>query len=160
PDGSVLVADSETSAIRRLDPATGEVSTLVGVGLFDFGFRDGPADEARLQHPLGVRSLPDGSIAIADTSNRAIRRFAPTTDAVTALARGLREPSDILVIDAGAAGGATESSGDSGAASGAAEGSADAELLVVESAAHALTRVKLPKDAQKVDEGALTTKRP
>ena len=143
PDGRVLVADSETSAVRRLDPATGEVSTLVGVGLFDFGFRDGPADEARLQHPLGVRSLPDGSIAIADTYNGAIRRFDPTTDEVTTLARGLREPSDILVIDAGAAGGA-----------------ADAELLVVESAAHALTRVKLPKDAQKVDEGALTTKRP
>src|SRR5690625_4978256 len=146
PDGRVLVADSETSAIRRLDPATGEVATLVGVGLFDFGFRDGPADQARLQHPLGVRSLPDGSIAIADTYNGAIRRFDPTTDEVTTLARGLREPSDILVIDAGATSGA--------------EGSREAELLVVESAAHALTRVKLPKDAQKVDEGALTTKRP
>jgi hypothetical protein len=65
---------------------------------------------------------------------------------VTTLARGLREPSDILVIDAGAAGGA--------------EDSREAELLVVESASHALTRVRLPKDAQTVDEGALTTKRP
>src|SRR5699024_9929547 len=147
PDGRVLVADSETSAIRRLDPATGEVATLVGVGLFDFGFRDGPADQARLQHPLGVRNLPDGSIAIADTYNGAIRRFDPATDEVTTLARGLREPSDMLVIDTGAAGGTAESSG-------------EAELLVVESAAHALTRVKLPKDAQKVDEGARTTKRP
>ncbi|WP_209324288.1 NHL domain-containing thioredoxin family protein [Brevibacterium renqingii] len=146
PDGQVLVADSETSAIRRLDPATGEVTTLLGVGLFDFGFRDGPAAEARLQHPLGVRSLPDGSIAIADTYNGAIRRFDPTTAEVTTLARGLREPSDILVIDVGSAA--------------AGEDSGEAELLVVESAAHALTRVKLPKDVQKVDEGALTTKRP
>src|SRR5699024_8403790 len=145
-DGRVLVADSETSAIRRLDPATGELATLGGVGLFDFGFRDGPADQARLQHPLGVRSLPDGPIAIADTYNGAIRRFDPTTDEGTPLARGLREPSDILVIAAGATRGA--------------EGSREAELLVGESAAHALTRVKLPKDAQKVDEGALTTKRP
>ncbi|MGO2644331.1 MAG: hypothetical protein ACTH9Q_15830, partial [Brevibacterium aurantiacum] len=31
---------------------------------------------------------------------------------------------------------------------------------IVESASHALTRVKLPKDAQRVDEGALTSKRP
>ncbi|MDN6134311.1 MAG: redoxin domain-containing protein, partial [Brevibacterium sp.] len=60
-DGDVFIADSETSAIRRLDPSTGAVSTLIGEGLFDFGFRDGPAAEARLQHPLGVRSLPDGS---------------------------------------------------------------------------------------------------
>ncbi len=150
-EGEVFVADSETSAIRRLDPATGEVSSLVGVGLFDFGFRDGPAAEARLQHPLGVRSLPDGSIAIADTYNGAIRRFDPNTDEVTTLARGLREPSDILVVDSGSG------LGDVGADNG---DSSEAELLVVESAAHALTRVKLPKDAQKVDEGALTTKRP
>ena len=139
-DGEVLIADSETSAIRRLDPNTGAVSTLIGEGLFDFGFRDGPAAEARLQHPLGVRSLPDGSIAIADTYNGAIRRYDFTTNEVSTLARGLREPSDIFVVDA--------------------SGSAPAELLIVESASHALTRVKLPKNAQRVDEGALTSKRP
>ena len=139
PDGDVFIADSETSAIRRLDPNTGAVTTLIGEGLFDFGFRDGPAPEARLQHPLGVRSLPDGSIAIADTYNGAIRRYDFTTNEVSTLARGLREPSDILVLDSEPL---------------------DAELLVVESAAHALTRVKLPKDAQRVDEGALTSKRP
>ncbi|WP_453985266.1 NHL domain-containing thioredoxin family protein [Brevibacterium casei] len=138
PDGTVIVADSETSAIRRLDPATGEASTLVGVGLFDFGFRDGPAAEARLQHPLGVRTLPDGSLAIADTYNGAIRRFDPVTNEVSTLARGLREPSDILVV----------------------EDEGRAELLVVESAAHSLTRVTLPKDAQRVDEGAQTSHRP
>lgn len=138
PDGTVIVADSETSAIRRLDPATGEASTLVGVGLFDFGFRDGPAAEARLQHPLGVRTLPDGTLAIADTYNGAIRRFDPVTNEVSTLARGLREPSDILVV----------------------EDEGRAELLVVESAAHSLTRVTLPKDAQRVDEGAQTSHRP
>ncbi|GAA1548217.1 MULTISPECIES: NHL domain-containing thioredoxin family protein [Brevibacterium] len=142
-DGDVFIADSETSAIRRLDPNTGAVSTLIGEGLFDFGFRDGPAAEARLQHPLGVRSLPDGSIAIADTYNGAIRRYDFTTNEVSTLARGLREPSDIFVLES----------------AGAAEAS-EAELLIVESASHALTRVKLPKDAQRVDEGALTSKRP
>ncbi|MGO2037103.1 MAG: NHL domain-containing thioredoxin family protein [Brevibacterium sp.] len=154
-EGEVLIADSETSAIRRLDPGTGEVTTLVGVGLFDFGFRDGPATEARLQHPLGVATLPDGSIAIADTYNGAIRRYDFTTNEVSTLARGLREPSDILVID----GGGAEDAGTGADGAGDAE-AADAELLVVESAAHALTRVRLPKDAQRVDEGALTSKRP
>ncbi|MCD1286783.1 MULTISPECIES: NHL domain-containing thioredoxin family protein [unclassified Brevibacterium] len=154
-EGEVLIADSETSAIRRLDPGTGEVTTLVGVGLFDFGFRDGPATEARLQHPLGVATLPDGSIAIADTYNGAIRRYDFTTNEVSTLARGLREPSDILVID----GGGAEDAGTGADGGGDAE-AADAELLVVESAAHALTRVRLPKDAQRVDEGALTSKRP
>lgn len=158
PEGDVLIADSETSAVRRLDPATGAVSTLVGAGLFDFGFRDGPAGDARLQHPLGVRTLPDGSIAIADTYNGAIRRYDPTTDEVTTLARGLREPSDILVVDAAAPSDQAETG--AGVDPGSSAEAAEAELLVVESASHALTRVKLPKDAQRVDEGALSTRRP
>lgn len=155
-DGDVFIADSETSAIRRLDPNTGAVSTLIGEGLFDFGFRDGPAAEARLQHPLGVRSLPDGSIAIADTYNGAIRRYDFTTNEVSTLARGLREPSDIFVLEPAAPG---ETAGP-GAVGVDAANTSEAELLIVESASHALTRVRLPKDAQRVDEGALTSKRP
>ena len=44
-----------------------------------FGHRDGPAAEALLQHPLGVAVLPDGSVAICDTYNDAIRRYDPVT---------------------------------------------------------------------------------
>src|SRR4051812_29175340 len=44
-DGNRLwVADSETSSIRYVE--AGQVRTVVGTGLFDFGFRDGPAGEA------------------------------------------------------------------------------------------------------------------
>ena len=43
---------------------------------------DGPAEQARLQHPLGLAVLDDGSIAIADTYNGAIRRYDPATDEV------------------------------------------------------------------------------
>ncbi|WP_101652997.1 NHL domain-containing thioredoxin family protein [Brevibacterium ihuae] len=138
--GGLWVADSETSALRRLDPGTGAVESLVGTGLFDFGFRDGPAAEARFQHPLGVAELPDGSVAVADTYNGAIRRYDPATDSVSTLARGLAEPSDILVLP-----------GEDGAAP---------ELLVAESAAHRLTRVSIPAEAQQVDEGAKSTTRP
>ena len=76
PDGRIWVADSETSALRWLDPHTLTVHTAVGAGLFDFGHRDGPADEARLQHPLGVAVADDGSILVADTYNGAVRRYA------------------------------------------------------------------------------------
>ena len=47
-----------------------------GTGLFDFGFRDGMVDAALLQHPLGVTLLPDGSVAVCDTYNGAVRRIA------------------------------------------------------------------------------------
>ncbi|HSL37412.1 MAG TPA: thioredoxin-like domain-containing protein, partial [Arthrobacter sp.] len=71
-DGNIWVADSETSALRKLvigDGGAITVESAVGKGLFDFGFRDGKASEARLQHPLGVTVLPDGSVAISDTYN-------------------------------------------------------------------------------------------
>ena len=41
--------------------------------------------------------LPDGSVAVSDTYNGAIRRFDPVTGEVGTLATGLREPSDAVV---------------------------------------------------------------
>ncbi len=126
------LADSETSALRWVDPE-GAVHTAVGTGLFDFGHRDGPAEQALLQHPLGVTVLPDGSVAISDTYNHALRRYDPATGEVTTLATDLREPSDAVLA------------GD--------------EILVVESARHRLTRLRLPEEAVRVESVAHRTQR-
>ncbi|WP_455835934.1 NHL domain-containing thioredoxin family protein [Pseudarthrobacter siccitolerans] len=143
-DGNVWVADSETSALRKLvidDDGAITVESAVGKGLFDFGFRDGPAAEARLQHPLGVTVLPDGSVAIADTYNGAVRRYDPSNGTVSTLARGLLEPSDVIVDH-------TQSAG------------SEPLLVVVEANQHQLVYVPIPKEAQQVDEGASQTHRP
>lgn len=49
------IADSETSAVRYVEPVDGgyAVRSAVGTGLFDFGHRDGDAAQALLQHPWG-----------------------------------------------------------------------------------------------------------
>ncbi|MEV7451807.1 NHL domain-containing thioredoxin family protein [Streptomyces nigra] len=121
PDGERLwVADAETSALRWVD-RDGVVRTAVGTGLFDFGYRDGPAGQALLQHPLGVTALPDGSVAVADTYNQALRRYDPETGELSTLATDLREPSDAVTVGA--------------------------DIVVVESARHRLTRLRLPEDA-------------
>ncbi|HEX3049459.1 MAG TPA: thioredoxin-like domain-containing protein [Aggregatilineaceae bacterium] len=78
-DGTVLYfTDPEASAIRTadLDP-NGEVKTIVGTGLFDFGDVDGVGDEVRLQHALGVTVADDGYLYIADTYNNKIKRIDP-----------------------------------------------------------------------------------
>jgi thiol-disulfide isomerase/thioredoxin/DNA-binding beta-propeller fold protein YncE len=65
-------ADSEVSAVRRLDLAAERVETLVGRGLFDFGDVGGPLARAKLQHPLGVAAWK-GSVFVADTYNHKIK---------------------------------------------------------------------------------------
>lgn len=142
--GNIWVADSETSALRKLvidDDGGITVETAIGKGLFDFGFRDGAAAEARLQHPLGVTVLPDGSVAIADTYNGAVRRYDPAARTVSTLARGLSEPSDVIVDHTHAVG-------------------SEPLLVVVEANKHQLVYVPIPKEAQQVDEGAVQTHRP
>ena len=75
-DGRVLyVADSEASALRRVDPAAGTVKTLAGEGLFEFGLRDGPLGRARFQHPLGL-ALVEPVLWVSDTFNGAVRRVS------------------------------------------------------------------------------------
>jgi thiol-disulfide isomerase/thioredoxin/sugar lactone lactonase YvrE len=77
-DGKKLYfADSEVSSIRAadLDPS-GNVSTIVGEDLFEFGDRDGKGDEVRLQHPLGV-VYHDGWLYVADTYNNKVKRVSP-----------------------------------------------------------------------------------
>lgn len=73
PDGrSLYFVDSETSSLRRLNIEAGNVETLVGAGLFDFGHADGPLAQAKLQHPLGVDAV-DGRVYVADSYNSAVR---------------------------------------------------------------------------------------
>ena len=77
------MADSEASAIRQVDlAAQATVSTIVGVGLFEFGDVDGAGPGVRLQHPLGL-AYQDGILYIADTYNDKIKRLDLATGAVT-----------------------------------------------------------------------------
>ncbi len=132
-DGDALwLVDSETSSLRRI--RNGVVHTEIGTGLFDFGFVDGAAADAMLQHPLGVLVLPNGSVLVADTYNGAVRRFDPNARTVSTLAKDFTEPSGLLL---------------------------DGEtLIVVESGAHRLTRIPLAQEVLQVSGDRLRTQRP
>jgi DNA-binding beta-propeller fold protein YncE len=77
-DGKTLyVADSEVSAVRAVPlEEGGEVKTLVGQDLFEFGDVDGEGDRVRLQHALGV-AYHDGKLYVADTYNSKIKVLDP-----------------------------------------------------------------------------------
>jgi len=76
-DGKNLyTADSEANIIRQIDLTKGEVRTLVGGDLFEFGDKDGHGDGVRLQHPLGILAQGD-KLLIADTYNHKIKELDP-----------------------------------------------------------------------------------
>ncbi len=96
-DGKRLYfADSEASAIRYVDLASGDVETVVGTGLFDFGDVDGRGDDVRLQHPLGI-AFGDGMLYVADTYNDKIKVIDPGKRTSHTLAGGgeLFEPGGV-----------------------------------------------------------------
>ena len=96
-DGKLWVVDSETSSLRYLDRSE-RLFTAVGTGLFDFGYRDGPAANALLQHPLGVVVTSQGPV-VCDTYNSAVRRYDPRKDEiVTLVGDGLSEPSGLALF--------------------------------------------------------------
>ncbi|MGI8926037.1 MAG: thioredoxin-like domain-containing protein [Tepidiformaceae bacterium] len=95
-DGRYLYwVDPESSSVRRAPFAgDGEVDTLAGTGLFDFGDRDGSGSSALLQHPQGIAYV-DGTLYVGDTYNHKLRTIDAASFRVgTAAGTGERGWSD------------------------------------------------------------------
>ncbi len=88
-DGSNLYwTDPESSAIRMVPiEGDGEVTTLVGTGLFDFGDADGTGTAALFEHPQGI-AYADGKLYVTDTYNHKLRTVDPAGAAVVTIAGG------------------------------------------------------------------------
>ncbi len=100
--GRLFFVDAESSAARSFIPderragrAVGEVHTIVGTGLFDFGDKDGVGNAVRLQHPQGIAGHPSGRLLVVDSYNDAVKWVDPVTRRVDTWLRGLHEPGGI-----------------------------------------------------------------
>ena len=79
-----LVVDQTSHRVRRIQIATGVVTTLAGSSA---GFADGMGTLAAFYSPYGVAVSPDASFAlVADCSNHRIRLVTIATGSVTTLA--------------------------------------------------------------------------
>jgi DNA-binding beta-propeller fold protein YncE len=95
---TLLSADAESSAIREVDLSTlGGVRTIVGTGLFDFGYVDDVGDRARLQHPQGLAVAGDGRVLVCDSYNDSLRWLDRTERRLSTWVRGLHEPGGIAL---------------------------------------------------------------
>lgn len=95
---NLYIADAEASAVRCLNLNNGEVSTLIGQGLFHFGDLDGDGDVATLQHLVGL-TVKEKCLYLADTYNGKIKIYDLETKRVRTLAEGFAEPNDVKFVD-------------------------------------------------------------
>jgi sugar lactone lactonase YvrE len=83
--GNLFVADTKNSTIRRIDQATGRVSTLAG-SPGRSGVKDGVVAEARFMKPVGLALDGQGNLFVADSIGSTIRKVEIATGAVSTLA--------------------------------------------------------------------------
>lgn len=88
--------DTDSSSLRCVDLASGEVTSLVRGDLFSWGDDDG--ESPRLQYPLAVAWHGDDLI-IADTYNDKIRRWRSSERDVETLDVEVRRPEGLCVVD-------------------------------------------------------------
>lgn len=78
--GDVYIADDRNNQVRRIDGATGYISTVAGSGAGTFSGDGGPAVSASLWKPTDVAVDTNGVVWIGDSNNSRIRRIG--TDGV------------------------------------------------------------------------------
>ncbi|HPQ51387.1 MAG TPA: thioredoxin-like domain-containing protein, partial [Alphaproteobacteria bacterium] len=94
---AIYFVDAETSSLRILKD--GQVKTLIGTGLFDYGLVDGVYPKAQLQHAQGL-DYAHGKIYLADTYNQAVRVYNLAHGDLSTLTKGgdLSEPGDVMIV--------------------------------------------------------------
>jgi sugar lactone lactonase YvrE len=83
-DGRIFVADTYNDRIREIG-VDGRVRTLAGSVA---GFRDGPGHDAQFDTPCGIAVEAAGTLLVADTGNRRIRRVASGGQTTTVAGTG------------------------------------------------------------------------
>ncbi|HLK62639.1 MAG TPA: discoidin domain-containing protein [Bryobacteraceae bacterium] len=74
--GNVFIGDSGNNRVRRIDAATGIISTIAGSANNGYSGDGGPAASALLNFPWGISVDPSGAIYVADRDNNRIRKIS------------------------------------------------------------------------------------
>ena len=92
--GNIYIAERDNHVIRKVDRATGIISTVAGTGVAGFSGDGGPGTKAQLRQPHSVAFDRAGSLLICDIGNHRIRRLDLATGIITTWAgTGERKPT-------------------------------------------------------------------
>ena len=110
--GNLYVCEATNHIVRRIDAATGVITTIAGTGESGYTGDGGPATEATLYEPYSLAIDSDGSVYIVDRLNAVVRRVDPNGIITTVAGTGepgysgdggpgheaqLREPNDCFL---------------------------------------------------------------
>jgi len=86
PDGALYVCEVGSHAIRRIDPKTQHISTVVGTGQQGYSGNDGPATAANINEPYELRFDKDGHLFFVEMQNHIVRRVDAKTGVISLIA--------------------------------------------------------------------------
>lgn len=82
-NGHLLIADTMNNRVRRVDAASGIMSTVAGTGEEGFDGDGDSATLARLMQPSGIAVDAEGAVYLSDTFNNRIRRIDGVSGIIT-----------------------------------------------------------------------------
>src|SRR5438309_9414808 len=85
--GNLYICDGRTHTIRRIDKASGIITTVAGSGRQGYSGDGGPAAAATLNNLYSLPVDDDGDIYTVDRLHAAIRRVETATGSVTTVVR-------------------------------------------------------------------------
>lgn len=89
--GNLYISFQYNHKVRRIDAATGIITTVAGTGTPGYGGDGGPATAALLDSPHGIAVDTAGNLYISDTGNRRVRMVAAGSGVIRTVAgNGLR----------------------------------------------------------------------
>ncbi len=84
--GNLYIAETGANLVRKVDLASGSITTLAGTGAPGYSGDHGIATSATLNAPAGIAANAVGDVFIADTGNNVIRRVYATSRIIVTVA--------------------------------------------------------------------------
>ena len=84
--GNLYIADTMNHRVRKVDAATGTISTIAGTGQHRWSGDGGPATAAALNEPAALAVDDRGNLYIADQSNNRVRKVDLNTGLISTVA--------------------------------------------------------------------------
>ncbi|NNJ26787.1 hypothetical protein [Alienimonas chondri] len=86
PDGGILICEVGGHRVRRVDPQSGLITTVVGTGEPGYSGDGGPAVAAQVNEPYEIAFDARGRWLIVDMQAHVVRRVDPTTGLIETVA--------------------------------------------------------------------------